>query len=226
MQMANGKPNNFRILNNALDPFWDEQVAKISVSQPPNPVNPARKSILTVSRLSITEHDKGHASVINALPLVLEKVPDLFYDIVGSGELVTELQQLAHRKGVEDQVRFHGYVDENKLHKFYRNCDLFVMPSKKEGFGYVYLEAMSYEKPVVTGIADAGREVIYDNLAGISLDPDDDQALASGLTELLMDDTRRREIGRQGRALVSDQYSYERFQTTIQQYLSGVSTGQ
>jgi glycosyltransferase involved in cell wall biosynthesis len=220
MQNSNGGLNDVRILYNALDPHWEEQAALFNEKNILTSATSQIKSLLTVSRLSKTERDKGHACIINALPIVLEKIPDVVYDIVGSGELIFELQQLARKKGVEDHVRFHGYIEDEKLHGFYKNCDVFVMPSKKEGFGYVYLEAMYYEKPVITGVADAGPEVVRNYRTGLALDPDDEQALSIGIIELLTNDKNKEEMEVQGRLLVSNEYSFNRFQATLHQYLS------
>jgi glycosyltransferase involved in cell wall biosynthesis len=218
MQAVNGPVKKASILHNALDPFW---AAQAELQQAPA----ATKSLLTVARLTRSERDKGHAQVIRALPEVLAAVPDVHYDVVGGGDLIPELCELAAECGVRERISFHGQVEDARLHQFYRDCSLFVMPSKKEGFGYVYLEAMYYGKPVVAGATDAGSEVVHHNRSGLLVDPDDHGAVAAALIRLLQDDRLRREMGQQGRRLVEQQYTFDLFKKRLAEYLTS-ATGQ
>jgi phosphatidylinositol alpha-1,6-mannosyltransferase len=73
------------------------------------------------------------------------------YRIVGTGDDVTYLRELASELGVASYVNFVGSMEDAELREQYKNCSLFVMPSNNEGFGIVFLEAMAYGKPVVGG---------------------------------------------------------------------------
>jgi phosphatidylinositol alpha-1,6-mannosyltransferase len=116
-----------------------------------------RKVLLTVSRLASEEAYKGQDRVIRALPKIISATPEVIYLIVGDGDDMARLQQLAEVLSVESHVRFLGRVDGEELVALYRLADLFVMPSEGEGFGIVYLEAMACGCPAL-GL-DAGGSI-------------------------------------------------------------------
>jgi glycosyltransferase involved in cell wall biosynthesis len=219
MQAANGALANVVVLHNALDPFWAEAASAYQLHSHQAAVS-GRRSLLTVSRLSTSERGKGHAAVIRALPRVAQEIPDVRYDVVGTGDLVPELRELTARCHVADRVFFHENIPDEGLHRFYSACDIFVMPSKKEGFGYVYLEAMYFGKPVVAGCADAGPEVVQHRKTGLIVEPDNIDELALTLISLLSDDARRREMGAAGRYVVEYIFSYNRFSEEVNLYLA------
>jgi glycosyltransferase involved in cell wall biosynthesis len=108
--------------------------------------------LLTVGRLDPSERYKGQNRIIRVLPMLLRDYPRLAYVIVGEGSDRQRLLRTACELGVEDRVRFLGFVDQ--LNECYSGCDLFVMPSTHEGFGIVYSEAMCCGMPVVAGGVD------------------------------------------------------------------------
>ncbi len=99
--------------------------------------------LATVSRLDSRQRHKGHDRVISLLSELREKVPAIRYLIAGTGDDRERLEGLAREQGVEDLVRFLGYVDDNDLPDLYRAADLYVMPSHGEGFGIAFVEAMA-----------------------------------------------------------------------------------
>ncbi len=118
-----------------------------------------KKIILTVGRLSSGEMYKGHDKVVRIMVDLLKKDPSWVYWIVGEGDDRERLQSLAVSFGVEKQVQFLGYVSDEELPDVYRTADVFIMLSKGEGFGIVFLEA-----------AANGTSVIADNSCG-AVDP-------------------------------------------------------
>ncbi len=111
--------------------------------------------LLTVGRLSDLERAKGHDRVIRLLPRLRSDGRDVVYVIIGDGDDVPRLRQLALATGVADAVRFFGAVPTNELPEAYRAADIFVMPSTCEGFGIVFLEAMACGTPAL-GLAIGG----------------------------------------------------------------------
>jgi phosphatidylinositol alpha-1,6-mannosyltransferase len=117
----------------------------------PGPVDPAirdefgitdRRVLLTVSRLSRSDRYKGHRAVIDLLPELRRDFPDLVYLIVGDGGDRRDLGAYADTRGLSDAVLFAGAVRADAMVDLFRAADVFVMPSSKEGFGIVFLEAM------------------------------------------------------------------------------------
>ena len=141
--------------------------------------------LLTVSRLSPEDRYKGHATVLRALTRLLPSRPDLRYLIVGQGEYAEELKAQAQQMGISEQVIFAGPVAETELVDYYNLCDVFVMPSKGEGFGIVYLEALACGRPVIAGNQDGSVHALLEGRAGLLVDPDDTQAVADGIKHVL-----------------------------------------
>lgn len=109
----------------------------------------SKRVLLTIGRISVAESYKGHDRVIKLLPELLATHPDVVYVIAGDGDGRPALEDLAERLGVADACLFIGKVDETDLVEHYRMADVFVMPSKGEGFGIVYLEAMACGIPAI-----------------------------------------------------------------------------
>ncbi len=144
-----------------------------------------RRTILTVARLDAAERLKGVDEVLQALGAVAREVPDIAYVIAGDGTDRARLEAEARARGLADRVIFAGHVDEDEKLALYRLADAYVMPSRGEGFGIVYLEAMACGLPVVASRLDAGREVLRDGALGIVVDPRDRGEVAAGILEAL-----------------------------------------
>jgi phosphatidyl-myo-inositol dimannoside synthase len=209
-------PERIAIVPCALDPDF----ADLSLdARPPHSGEPP--ILLTVARLMSAERGeyKGVDTVIEAMPEVLAAFPGVRYVVVGDGDDRPRLEKLAHRVGVDEQVTFAGAVDSAALRGFYEACEIFVMPSRTEGFGIVFLEAMALGKPVVGGNHGGTPEVWADGTAGFLVDHGDVRALAGRLRLLLGDCNLRSRMGTIGRALVSGKFSFARFQQNFGELL-------
>ena len=141
------------VLANALDPAFP-----IAAEAPPAPVGPP--TIVLVARLNRADREKGFESMIQAMPAVREAIPTARLQIIGRGDALTELVELSRHQGTEDCVDFLGYVDDARMREALRDCTLFALPSGKEGFGLVYIEAMASGRPCLGARAGGVPEVI------------------------------------------------------------------
>ncbi|MDD3180107.1 MAG: glycosyltransferase family 4 protein [Opitutaceae bacterium] len=123
--------------------------------------------ILVVSRLTAADRYKGVDTVIEAMPLVRSEFPRAQLRIVGGGDDRPRLQDLAQAFQVGDAVCFLGIIDDDALRAEYAACDVFALPSRKEGFGLVYLEAMAYGKPCLGARAGGVPEVIHEGIGAL-----------------------------------------------------------
>jgi glycosyltransferase involved in cell wall biosynthesis len=171
------------------------------------------RALLTVSRLWRSEASKGQHAVLRALPRVLESVPDATYWIVGDGDLRPELERLSADVGVESRVRFFGSVPDETLRNCYQDCAAYVMPSKWEGFGLAFLEAMAYARPIVGGARDAAPEILAD--AALLVDPEDTRELSDAIVRVLTEPELRTRLGAAGRQRLTDHFTYDRFRTRL-----------
>lgn len=124
----------------------------------------ATPRILAVSRLAGADSYKGVDTLIEALPLIRRQFPLARLRIVGEGDDRPRLQALGHRLGVALAVDFTGPLDDAALRHEYATCDLFALPSRKEGFGLVFLEAMIHGKSCLGARAGGTPEVINDTV--------------------------------------------------------------
>jgi len=141
--------------------------------------------ILTVGRLDASDDYKGHDRIIAALPALRKQKPGLRYLIVGDGTDRPRLEALSRDLGVSEAVVFAGRVPSGELVLYYQLCDVFAMPSKGEGFGIVYLEALACGKPVIAGRGDGGRDALKHGELGQLVDPDDIDELATAIARCL-----------------------------------------
>lgn len=141
--------------------------------------------ILTVCRLAGAERYKGYDQMIKALPKILREVPDARYLLVGAGPDLRRVEKLAGDLGLKNAVIFAGFVPDEELAEHYNLCDLFAMPSKGEGFGIVYLEALACGKPVLAGNKDGSRDALADGELGVLVDPDDTTQIAMEVIRIL-----------------------------------------
>ena len=136
-----------------------------------------KKVLMTLGRLDETEQAKGFDRVIAILPRLKAEFPDIAYLVVGDGGDQPRLEALAERLGVADSVVFVGFVAERDKPDHYALADAYVMPSKSEGFGFVFLEAMACGLPVVASSIDGGRDALHEGALGRLVDPFDGDAL-------------------------------------------------
>ena len=127
--------------------------------------------ILTLARLSASERSKGVDEVIDVMARLIRKMPDVAYLVVGEGTDKARLQEKVADLGLSGHVVFAGYVAESEKANHFRLADAYVMPSREEGFGIVFLEAMACGIPVIGSKTDGGREALRGGMLGQLVDP-------------------------------------------------------
>lgn len=144
-----------------------------------------KKVILTLGRLESKERYKGFDEVLNVMPQLLRADPSIVYVVAGDGNDRARLEAKAASLGISDAVRFTGRVPESEKVPLYRCADVYAMPSRGEGFGIVFLEALACGVPCVGSSADGGREALLDGKLGALVDPDDLNAVAQAILAAL-----------------------------------------
>lgn len=167
------------VVPNTLDPFFTENAG----TPFPRPLF-AGPRILTVCRLTVADNYKGVDTLIEALPLVRRSYPLACLRIVGDGDDLPRLRDLAANLGVARAVEFTGPLGDEVLRAEYETCDLFALPSRREGFGLVFLEAMTHGKPCIGARAGGTPEVVNDAV-GQLVDYGDLAGLAAAVTDLM-----------------------------------------
>lgn len=194
------------------------QTLLLGIGEPLDAETPApapKPAALMLSRLSSAEDYKGHREVIKAWPRVLEKNPHAELWIVGDGDLRHDLERLAAKLKLDSHVRFFGYVADEVKERLLAECRCLVMPSRGEGFGLVYLEAMRVGRPCLVSTLDAGREVVNPPEAGLAANPDDEAELANSICRLLADGPEWQTWSAQARQRYEQNYTAKHFQERL-----------
>lgn len=173
------------------------------------------KIVLIVARMLSAEGYKGHDALLEAWPIVKAHQPDARLVCIGGGDDLPRLQQKAHALGIGQETIFTGFVGADELHAWYDHAALLAMPSRGEGFGLVYLEAMSHGLPCIGSVHDAAGEIIDDGVTGHLVDQSDPRELGAALLGLLANDERRAQMGAAGLRRFQRDFSYEAFSARI-----------
>ncbi|MBD2385320.1 glycosyltransferase [Cylindrospermum sp. FACHB-282] len=184
-------------------------------------LNPKQPVILTVARLSTREQYKGYDKILTALPQIRQAIPDIHYVLVGEGDDRLRVEQLISQFQLQDCVTLTGYIGDKELGDHYNLCDVFAMPSKGEGFGIVYLEALACGKPTLGGNKDGALDALCQGELGALVDPDDTEAIAQTLIQIVQGIYPNPLLYQpeQLRSKVIDQFGFDRFQHTLSGYL-------
>ena len=169
-----------------------------------------KRVLLTVGRLAEEERYKGFDEVLEVLANLPE---DVVYIIAGGGNDFTRLQRKALQCGVGDRVIFTGLFPEHEKPDLYALADVYVMPSRGEGFGYVFLEALAAGVPVIGSRLDGGREALLDGRLGVIVDPSSAAEIEGAIREVLTNLERR---------IPKDlsEFSFEKFQGRLDAVVS------
>lgn len=173
------RPEALCVVANALDPaFTAAPVSGPATRATPGPV------LLSVGRLSAADAYKGYDTIIEALPLIRREYPTARLRLVGTGDDAGRLRRLAASLNLAEAVEFAGGIPDDALRAAYAACDILVLPSSREGFGLVFLEAMYFGKACIGARAGGAPEVITEEV-GCLVTPANIPELAAAVVELI-----------------------------------------
>ncbi len=175
-----------------------------------------KKVLLTFGRLVSRERAKGFDEVLELLPDLVQSIPNVVYLIAGDGPYREKLQQKTNELGMEKHVIFTGLVDEKEKADIFRLADVYVMPSRGEGFGFVFLEAMACGIPVIASKVDGGREAVMNGNLGHIVDPDNPREIKSAILATLQQKTHVIPRG-------LEYFSYEKFEHRLHKIIDKIT---
>jgi glycosyltransferase involved in cell wall biosynthesis len=199
-------PDRIRVIFNCIDPLW-KPTAAIETAD--------RRFVLTVGRMSRGDRYKGIETLLAAFAARQPDLGDLELLVAGDGDDRPRLEDLARRTKAADRIRFAGAVSDVELARLYQSCEFFALPSGKEGFGLVFLEAMAAAKPVIAAYATAVPEVVIDGETGFLVPFGDEGAIASAMVRLARDKALRDRLGRRGRERVRDLFTFQVYEKAL-----------
>jgi len=152
---------------------------------------------------------KGHELLIRAAAVLTAEFPALAVEIIGDGPERSHLENVAQELKIAERVCFLGRKSRHEVATAMRRCTMFALPSRYEGLGCVYLEAMSVGKPVI-GCREQGiAEIIRHGSNGFLVGPDNEKELTLALGMLLRDEARRRNLGAAARDTILERLTLE-----------------
>jgi phosphatidylinositol alpha-1,6-mannosyltransferase len=177
-------------------------------ARPPDPSAPP--AVLIVGRIDSWSLYKGHAELIECWPQVAAAVPDARLVIVGRGPGLGELRERAARRA-PDRIEFTGFVPDEELEALWARATVFAMPSRWEGFGLTYVEAMRHAVPVIASVHDAAPEINLDGQTGYNVDLEKPAELPERLVHLLRDRDHAAALGRNGYRRWMESFRFRHF---------------
>ncbi len=196
------------VVHNGIDLDKFKPICKEKVAKQRYELSAKGSIFLTVARLI---PEKGIDTVLKALSRIVPDFSNLKYVIVGTGSDRDRLNAHVKNLSLENNVIFAGKVSDESLARYYALCDIFVMVSRPgsrfEGFGLVYAEAATYNKPVIAGRTGGVPEVVQEGYNGILVDPYSVDELEKAMRKLLSSSELSRRMGRNGRKLIEAEFN-------------------
>lgn len=182
--------------------------------------------LLSVGRLS---RRKGFDHVIQALSELKQANLTVHYALIGIGEDLDYLTNLAKEQGVAKQVHFLGHVAADDLPRWYNACDVFVMPNREvngdtEGFGMVYIEAAACGKTAISGCVGGPPNAVLHQQTGLNVDGENIQALSQAIQQLLQDVELRERLAKQAMARATNELSWPAVAKQTRQLLNNMAS--
>lgn len=173
------------------------------------------KDDVTVLYVGRFERRKGIDLLLAAIPNLMEKYPNVHFNLIGDKEQTDEngktyfadFQKLYKNKPWFKRLYVPGFVSEEELAEQYRNCDLFVAPSRYESFGQIYIEAMASGKPVIGTRVGGIPEVVEDGVNGLLIKNEDAKDLEQKLATLIADHKLRDQMGESSARIIAEKFS-------------------
>jgi glycosyltransferase involved in cell wall biosynthesis len=204
----------FSLLPNAVDPL--KSLPDMNMRE--------EAVILTMTRLGPGDREKNVGQMVRAVAKLMQIRPALKYEIAGDGPLRPEIEALASDLGASDRVKFLGFVTDAALDAAYTRATVFALPSSKEGFGIVYLEAWQHGLPVICGSKGASKEIVTDGVDGFVVDPEDISMLADRLNLLLSRPELAKAMGESGRRKVEANFLDPAFRRNLDRLIDDLRT--
>lgn len=175
------------VFHNTIDPFFDypQQFEKDKELMARYGIADTDYVVYTLCRLSSKEQYKGYDAVIKAIAKLVANYPNIKYLLAGKYDEVEKarLDKLIADNALQSNIIFAGYIKDEEVTKHYQLGDVFIMPSKGEGFGIVFIEAMACGRNVIAGNADGSKDALRNGELGMILDADNVDAIANAIAE-------------------------------------------
>jgi glycosyltransferase involved in cell wall biosynthesis len=214
-------PDRVKVIYNGIEPQWfieGENGLKLRFNRKKDAHRPLR--FLCVTRMRPHDIGKNVDVLLQAFSRVKIGHSNVHLTIVGDGQKRYVYENLAKDLGLQQSVTFAGNISDQALYKLYRDSDVFVLPSVKEGFGLVFLEAMAFGLPCIGARATSIPEIIENERSGLLVEPDSGSNLAFQMARLADSPDMRSKIGEAGHRRAVEYFGFDRFAKNISSFLA------
>jgi glycosyltransferase involved in cell wall biosynthesis len=173
--------------------------------------------LVTWSRLT---HKNAVDDIISALTYLPENISLI---IMGKGEEGPKLQKQVDALNLSNRVKFLGFVPHNEIPDFLSVCDIFIRPSRSEGFGNSFIEAMAARLPVIATPVGGIPDFLTDNETGVFCSPDNPQSIAKAVNKILGDENLKTQIVKNAYERVVLRYDWNHISELMKQVFDKVS---
>ncbi len=192
----------FTVIHNGIDLEEFNIDADIPEKKKELGINLSSQVVGSVGRF---DEQKGYMFFLEAIPKILESVPDVKFIFVGDGPLQSKLEKLSRKLKVNRNVIFTGI--RRDIPEILSVMDIFVLPSIFEGFGIVLLEAMAMGRPVIASRVGGIPEIVAHGLTGVIVEPANPSGITSSVVKLLKNPMEAKRIGDAGRREVEKRFT-------------------
>lgn len=220
-----------RIIPYGVDPKMEREAERWYEDGKPHKKSDKKPDVVNYLFVGRLVYYKGCRIMIEAFARAAEADRRLRLDIVGMGPLEPELKKQTEELGVTDQIYFHADVSDDELIRYFKECDVFVLPSlqRSEAFGLVQIEAMAFGKPVINTRLPSG--VPYVSLhgeTGLTVEPGNVTELAEAMQYLAEHPSERQQMGKRARERMEEQFRMdtmlENVKKLYEELVEGVKT--
>ena len=212
--------NKIQIFPNTIDPYFT--IPKI-LKKPDYLMQRYRLSsntqlLVSVTRISSVEKYKGYDKVIESLTLLKESFPAIKYLLCGKYDQQERerIYQLVEANQMNDSVILTGYISELELADHYLLADIFILPSKGEGFGIAFLEAQACGRKVIAGNQDGSKEALLKTPSNRLVNPNNPVEIKNAIVSLLEEEYQPVAIQK----AVVEKYGFNQFKNRLSDYLN------
>ena len=207
------------VLNNCLDPFLNNQHSAIADNnlRMQYAFKPDDIVLLTLTRLSAKDRYKGYEFVLEAMINLTATNKKIKYLLAGgsSDDEMVFIKKLIQKHSLQHNVILAGYIPDEDLPTLFSMADVYVMPSTKEGFGIVFIEAMYYRLPVIAGNKDGSTDALLNGKLGLLIEPNSSIEIEQAVNKII----ENKKAYEPNRQLLMENFGYDVYKKRLQQIL-------
>lgn len=220
--IANSKATRQTILQNNQNLFPKDKIAVIyngfDIANYQEPYSRKEdRNHIKIKTLGRLEPQKNHVALLEVAQILKNSNQNFTIEIGGDGSLMPELRQKINAMNLQEEVKLNGFITNSK--SFIADADIFVLPSKWEGFGYVLAEAMALSKPIVAFNISSNPELVQHNHTGLLAENENIEELANFILDLMKDSEKRELFGKNGRKKLEQEFSIDVAHEQLIEYL-------